>query len=78
MTSVRSAEPTRRRCDAVTAGETEPATRISRSHWSWAARAIRTPARLISPTWSGRPWSPSQSRLAPNVLVWMMSAPADR
>ena len=77
-TSARSAEPIRRRCSAVTAGETEPATSTSRSHRSWAARAIRTPARLISATLSPKPWSPSQSRLAPNVLAWMTSAPALR
>ena len=78
ITSVRSAEPIRRRWSAVTAGETEPATSTTRSHRSWAARAIRTPARLISATLSPTPWSPSQSRLAPNVLAWMMSAPALR
>ena len=78
ITSMRSAEPMRRRCSAVTAGDTDPATSTSRSHRSWAARAMRTPAWLISSTLSGKPWSPSQSRLAPNVLVWMMSAPALR
>jgi hypothetical protein len=78
ITWVRSADPTRRRCSAVTAGDTEPATSTSRSHRSWATRAIRTPARLISSILSPTPWSPSHSRLAPNVLVWMMSAPALR
>ena len=34
MTSMRSAEPMRRRCSAVTAGDTDPATITSRSHRS--------------------------------------------
>ena len=54
-TSIRSAAPTRRRCGAVTAGETEPATRTFRPERSAAARASRTPARLISATLSGKP-----------------------
>ena len=87
-TSIRVSDPTRRRCGAVTAGDTDPATsgrpslagRSGRSAAarSAAARARATPARLISVTLSGRPWSASQSRLAPNVLAWMMSAPAIR
>ena len=77
-TSIRSAAPTRRRCCAVTAGETDPATSTEPPDRSAAARASRIPARLISATLSGKPWSASQSRLAPNVLAWMMSAPADR
>ena len=63
---------------AVTAGDTDPATRTGRPERSAAARASRTPARLISATLSGKPWSASHSLFAPNVLAWIMSAPAIR
>ena len=64
-----------RRCWTVTVGDTDPATSTPVPPRT-ACRAIRTPARLISSTRSPYPCSASLARLAPNVLVWMMSTPA--
>ena len=41
-----------------------------------ACRAMRAPCALIACSWSARPNDPSLIRLAPNVLVSTMSAPA--
>ena len=51
----------------------------SRSENSFAtSRAIRAASRLISYAWSSRPNSDSPNRVAVNVLVVRMSAPASR
>ena len=54
-------------------GPTAPATKaVSRA----ASRANRTPARLISFNFSAMPKAASRTRLAPNVFVSRISAPA--
>ena len=78
IAATRWAGERRGRWRAVTAGDTDPATKTWRPALSCASRAIRTPARLISRTGPADPCSASRSALAPNVLVWMTSTPAAR
>ena len=57
-------------------GPTEPAIQAACPLISLASRASLTPRKLISLTLSASPYSTRRRRLPPNVLVWMISAPA--
>ena len=57
-------------------GPIDPATTTGRPAAAAARRAISAPARLIAMTWSPKRCRASRYRLAPKVLVRMMSDPA--
>ena len=73
VSSWRSLPPERAR---LPSGPTEPAIQAACPLISRASRASLTPRKLISLTLSASPYSIRRSRLPPNVLVWMISAPA--
>ena len=76
MARTRSGSISRTSASGLPSGPMAPATKTFSPATSRASRAILTPCRLISRTRSSRPCGARRTRLAPNVLVSMTSAPA--